>query len=341
MKNINRKLLIPCLLLVVMASCKFSPNNINVPNWNVNLLGPLVNTSASGNNIVQINSLSGTASVSLKQLGYTNTGFVTVPAIPPINLQPFHFQFFNAFQSLTLASGTMNFILTNNLPVILRAGAHVVIMDSVSRDSIFSVTIPVDIAGYGGTYMMPTGKDMSGITIENNLNLIATNLSTDSSAGPITVAGNESFSVKAFISNPTFQSCVLYNDSASFRDTAAFSLQGSKVKTDVQSGTITTFITNNLPVDINLQFYFMLDDRATIIDSLFDNPAFIPARISAAIPSKDSVETTITPTKLSNMNEARYIVSSFKVKNVTSGVVISKTDSINFLLVGNLQVQLN
>ncbi len=341
MKKTNQRLLILCLLLIVIASCKFSPNNINIPNWESNILGPLVRTNATGNNIIQMKTLSGTASVTLKALGNSIPGTGTIPPVSGLNLPPFHLQMFNAFKSLTIESGMLYFTLTNHMPVTLKAGTRIAIIDSISHDTLMSVLLLNDVSADTGFYSIPNGIDMAGKTIESSLSMLITNLSTDSSAGPVTISGNESFTVSAYIKNASFLSCTVGNDSAVFRDTTNFNLQGAKVKTLVTGGTITTFLTNGLPFDMNLQFYFMGPDKTYIIDSLFDNVTTIPARLGASFPSTDSLVCIISDSKLTNLNNARYVISSLQVRNISGLITLSKSDSIQLLLVGNLKVQLN
>ncbi len=341
MKKMKQKLLIPCLLLMVMASCKFAPDAVNVPNWDMDLLGPLVNTSANGNKIVQMKTLKGAASITFSKID-TATGTFPIPALGPIDTLPaFHFQLFNAFKALTLETGMLYFTLDNNMPITLKTGAWITLTDSISGVVLMHVQLNADVPANGGHYQYTTGVDLSGKTIENDLLLTVTNLSTAASNGAVHITGNESFTVSAFLENASLSGCTILPDTLELRDTSEFSLQGYKVKTQMLGeDTITVFITNGLPFNMNLQFYFLRADH-TIIDSLFDGGTFIPQRTSSTQPSLASLVFTFTDIKLKHLVDSRFIYSNLRVKNGAQGITLSKNDAIKLLLVGHLQVKLN
>jgi hypothetical protein len=339
-------LLIPLLMLLVMASCKFAPDAINMPNWQVNVLGPLINATASANQVVQLTTLKGSVFVSMKQLGIAVDTTHTIPATGYQNLPAYNFKLFNSFKSLILETGTLYFTIQNKMAVPLNISTRIRICNHTDTlHPLLDHTIAENVNAYSGSYPYTIGVDLSGKTLEDSLLMLISHVSTDTSNGPVYYTGDESFEVDAFVEGGTLYSGTIYNDSLEFRDTTAFSVQGYKVKTVLESGIITTFITNGLPFDVSVQFYFMAENKVTILDSLFDVGTTVNARMSAAQPSLDSVAFTITNDKINHLNEAKYICSDVRVRSTTTGlnagITLAKTDSLNLLMVGNLMVKLN
>ena len=341
-------ILIPLSIFLFLNACEIiHPKKFNLPPWEPEILGPLVNTSPGINQIIQFKNTAVSYSVFISDAGIPS-GTASIPSKSNLTLPIHTFPLSTSFKSITLDSGTMNFSLQNGFPIDIKAGTVVTLVNATSQTVILSNTLPSDIPALGNYTMIPPA-DLSGKTIEDSVQLVITNFGTDGSVNPITVNNTDHFTLTISLQNPSINKCTIAgNDTITIKDTSAFSIQGYKITTEVVGGTLTVFSTNRLPITSDLQIYF-LDTAYVIRDSLFKqyfivNAAPTDGSGNVTGTTQDSVSVALTDTaKLSNIRNARHIISYLHLKSVpnNSGVTITKDEAMNLILVGDLFVKLN
>jgi len=322
------------------------PQKFNTPPWQPEILGPLVNTSPGINQIIQFKNTATSYSV---YIGDANVpaGNSPIPAISNLNLPVHSFPVSGAFKSITLDSGTLNFSLQNGFPIDIKAGTVITLVNAVSHTQILSNTLSADISAFGN-YTMSPPANMAGITIEDSIQLVITNFGSDGSINPITVSDTDHFTLTISLQNPYIRVCTLIgSDTITIKDTSAFSLLGYTISTDVVSGTLTIFSVNRLPFTSDLQIYF-LDNTQAITDSLFTQyftvhaaPTDINGNVSGT--TQDSVSIPLNDSvKLQNIKNADHVISYLHLKTVANpaGVIVTKDEVMNLILVGDLNVRL-
>src|ERR1019366_2167378 len=90
------------IILILFNGCEFiNPKKLNLPPWQPEILGPLVNTSPGINQIIQFKNTATSYSVYITDAGLGG-GTQTIPAITNINFPVHTFPVSTSFKSITL-----------------------------------------------------------------------------------------------------------------------------------------------------------------------------------------------------------------------------------------------
>lgn len=176
-------------------------------------------------------------------------------------------------ESLTMERFELTFSLTNNFPLPIVGGENATKLLFVQEngDTIASHALQKDTLQEGETYDFVL--NLSDKTISNNTNIFIHDFTTDSTK-EITIDGDENFVFDMRLEVAEFQSLRVFTDQDfQIDETLNFNIDSAEsLNKDKTEGELTFYITNNLPANTNMQFYFM--NNGTITDSLFDNGSF-------------------------------------------------------------------
>ena len=329
-------------LLFIISSCDFKPNDKVVPEWEMEILGPLIKGDLTIQDIAELDSLQASQDLSLADFGLLNMAGVPVPnntpsgTNTPVNAGPFStFNITDAFGSGMIESGEIYFKITNGWEINLQTGTFIF---KSGATTIFSQPIST-IAAYSGvgakpSYTSPVGA-FNNINTNDTLTLEVQNFTT--TGGMITDV-NRKLTVEVFLRNIVIGSITLSStESFSIIDTSDFSISGNSIESESVSGTLNTFIVNPLPVDFRFQIYFMDETKTVKLDSLFDT-----ATIIAANSPETKLVTSLNQTKLNNLKNSDFARTFLKLNTPPSGsVTISNSLVLKVQVVGDLKLKLS
>lgn len=342
----NKPIFIYLILLILLGGygCGFRPNNVETPRWTTEILAPLVKAPLSSDEIVQLKDIAFSQEIKMSDLGVPNGTYPVLPPTPPTSLPPFNVRTGADMASVTFASGKMTMMVQNNLPVNLKAGTTVSI--EAGTNVFFTHTLPNDI-NPGNTYVMTPEYDVTGKTISENVTLKVTNFASDGSSSPVTINGSEKLNVSFSIKGLKIQNIGLAsNNNFELTDTSNFSITGSSIKTGEISGKFILFADNQMPVQMNVQAYF-LDSTKKVIDSLFTSTQMITA---ATVDGSGFSNNTITSSinipvsteKFEKIKPAKYLKSYARVSTGSGAplVFIRNTDKLTLQLVADIKIKI-
>lgn len=332
------------LLLLGVYSCSFKPNNVETPRWTTEILAPLVKAPLSTEEIIQLNDITFSQEVRMSDLGFSNGTYSSIPPISPTSLPTYTVPTSADMASITFASGKMAMTIQNNLPINIKAGTTITV--EVGTNVFFTHTISSNI-NPGNTYTMSPEYDVSNKTISENITLKVNNFASDGSSSPVTVNGSEKITISFSIKGLTVQNIGLAsNNSFELADTSDFSISGVSVKTGEISGKFVLFTDNQIPIQMNVQAYF-LDSTKKVIDSLFTTNQFITA---ATVDGSGFSNSTVTSQvdipfsieKFDKIKPAKYLKSYAKVSTGSGAslVFIRNTDKLTLQLVADIKVKI-
>jgi hypothetical protein len=332
-------------LLGGYGGCGFKPDKVETPRWTTEILAPLVKAPLSAEEIVQLKDITFSQEVKMSDIGVPNGNYPMLPPIPPVSLPPYTLSTSADIASVTFASGKMAMTIQNNLPINLKAGATITIEAGTSV--FFTHTLPNDI-NPGTTYIMTPEYDVAGKTINENVTLKVNNFASDGSSSSVTINGSEKLTVSFSIKGLKVQNIGLAsNNSFELADTANFSITGSSVKTGEISGKFVLFADNQMPVQMNVQAYF-LDSTKKVIDSLFvgGTQSIIAATVDGSGFSNttltSSINIPVSTEKFEKIKPAKYLRSYAKVSTGSGAplVFIRNTDKLTLQLVADIKVKI-
>jgi hypothetical protein len=326
-----------CLVLFcVFPACNFNPDKQVVPAWTMDFLGPIVKADMNIQNIYELDDLHANLSLSLSDFSTpTPTGTMVIPPVPSTNLGPYTMDLTNAFGNADIASGDLSYKITNNLEINVNAGTTVI----MKQGSTTLLSNPTNnIAAFGGTYTSPVTL-LSNTNILSDISLSIQNFSSNGSGGNlVTIDPNRKLILEIFLKNIKIKSITLTNaNSFSITDTSNFNIKGNGIPSQTVSGTFTMYLTNNIPLNFDLQVYF-LDDSKTLLDSLFDSPSTIIKATS--VPSETILVTKLNNRKINNLNKAS-IAQTKLMLNTGANTTIPNSLFMKMQIVGDLQIRLN
>lgn len=325
------------LLISLLSSCKFKVQDKVVPQWDVDVLGPLAKADLSLQDLADIDPITARKSISLSDLGVPVSGIpVLIPATGPQNLGPYDLDLSDAFGTAEFESGEMYFVISNELEVNVEAGTRIIIKDGSTV--LLNDPLKTELAAYNGVYTSPE-INVAGKTLSSLLNLELQQFKSTGTKGTVLIDTERRLIIDIYIKNVKIKKVtVTTKDIFSVADTAEFSLEGGDIKTESLSGVINTYVTSSFPVSLGIQVYFVDESKQIKLDSLFDSPAVINA-MTGKTPTESKFVTTLNSTKTKNLNDAKYVRSYVKMATGTS-VVIYDTTSIKVKIVGDLKVKI-
>lgn len=335
-QNMSMKLfrcILPSILIFVIA-CKSNPDKKIIPGWSTELLGPLVKTKVTGEQILQLQDLSIFSFSTVYDFGY---GYAGKPdSIPEIDLPAFTKtdSISSAFVSMKLEEGILYFKVFNSLDIDIKKGAVITILQQ--GVILLTDTLKSDVAAHNG-YFISKKVSLAGKTLYPEVTIAVNNLGTHGTHGKSLEPGDKKFVTNFFIEQVSFESLTLKPGSYTITDTSSFNLNGRVIKTEAISGDIYTYVKNRFPFTIDMQFYFM-DANFTRTDSLFSSNVVIPP--STPTDTEFVYKQPIIESKIPSIKQAAFLNSNVRFYS-DQNVTISKQNYIDLQLVGDLKISVN
>ena len=344
------KHLFPAILLIGAVGTWQACTTINPDNivWEPEFLGPVVYTvidpveiaNASNDTVVYDNEA---ADLQINNFNYNQS--INTGTVGPVDLPPKYEPLFDLFAKVTIVKGTVNLWFENTWPIAVGAGTHLVGEDSLAGP-IFDHVIPNDVPP-GGFYQVQipiANKDLQfGLIIQfrdfvspggNNVVFDSTN-----TLDVMYDFGLEEFSIA--LAKPSKQ--YVLEDESTFK----LALDGDSVLGENPEGTLSFFLENNLPSQIDLEMKLLNSQGDTVYSFFNGQPVVLPA------PDIDGSGYTVAPTKkdlidavqiadITNIQDAAYLYTHTVFKTPTDPILVVNNDNyIRIQLTADLKVKLN
>jgi len=323
------------ILILSNGPCSFNPNSLESLTWKVDLLGPLVNTEISLEDVIQFDDISLSIDFSMSYLGFTSD--TTVPFFPPITLieltSPKPFTASQFFESSTFDSGEMFYVITNNSPFTIKSGGMLLIKNISDGSIVLSDLILSDIIP-NAIYTMNPKSDLQGETVESSLEITIQNFKTDSISTPTIIKSTDNISIEFNIKVIKVNSIVANPIDTFISDTTDFNLEGDIIETNLLDGTLINYINNELPVRVDTLKATFLDQNYMKLFPLFNS--------NISIEASDSTMITIDSlgTKYPDLKNAKFLYTYVRF-NLPDTATLKKEHSVKLQIVGDLKVKLN
>lgn len=328
------------IILLFLFSCNVKQDHELEPDWDAQILGPLVKEDLSINEIPDIDSFAYVKAFSLeKDFGITQkVPIKDVPEIGPINLPPNHLDLTETFKSAEVESGEIYFVLTNNLPFDVKSG--VVVQISQNGDHLVNDTLESGLPGNGGVYKMPA-LNLDNRTLFPEMDLQILSFATKKSTNAEVLDPSKEFKIEIYIDKLKFKSITLSKGNTfNVEETVDLNLKGADINAQSLSGKLYTFANNGMPLKFSLQLYF-LDGSYTVLDSLFNTDPTIQEPVIAGgvtvTPRETKITTELNEAKANKIINAEFLRIKFNAANPPD-VIINKDNLLKFQLTGDLNV---
>lgn len=330
------------LIIFLFTSCKFQPDEITLPKWKSEWLGPLTKISLSPQDIKGIDSIHFENNFQPSQLGLPPGNYPNFPAINNITLSQ-TVQTSNIYYEITFDSAFSTVKIQNQMPFTIKSGAKISL--GKNGNNLFSFTVNNDILP-GSTYQSPV-FDFAGKKLYNEVEIKIEDFSTYAINNSFSIQGNEKLTIQFDIINFQVRELgVEANNQFQIIDTTDFSFAGDEMIADAVKGKLKIFIENQFPIQQNIQAYFM-DSLKNIVDSLFAQPFVITsANVDGQGYSTNkplsSNEIPINPQKFENLKKAKFLMAKAIFQNINNSVPLirmRRSDQFDIQVVGDLQLQ--
>jgi len=332
------------LILLPLCSCNINPNQQITPNWNTNLLGPLVKTSLTLDNFSELEkqNIHATQIIYMNEVSSSYISGFAAPAVTNVPLGPFTLNLTNAFTQATFDSGQFYFVVTNGFPIDAKKGT---IIKFTQNGVLFTQdTLKSDLK-MDSTYTLPV-INLAGKTLLSEMTLNVTFSSDGSNGMPVTFTSSNYFKVEVFLSGVKLHSAtVLPQNTFHIDDTTNFQISGDVIRANAVSGNFISHFGNGLPLSFNVQAYF-LDENKKLIDSLFIKPTTL-----ASAELNNCINYTVGKTldtipynsqKQAIINDTRFVWLSFTIQSHGScpSLIITEYDTLAVQIVGDLTLNI-
>ncbi len=329
-------------IIIVLQSCKFSPDEITLPNWKSEWLAPISKTTLSPQDIQGVDSIHFEHGFSANDLGMPLGTYPMLPAITGLNISQ-SVTTSNIYYEVTFDSALGKIKIINSMPFTIKAGTKITL--DKNNNVLFSFTINNDVAP-NTTFQSPD-IDFAGKKLYNQIDVKLENLSTNAVNNSVTISGNERITIQFDIINLQLRElAVEANNQFEVVDTTDFTFAGDEMAAKAVNGKLKIFIENQFPIQQTIQAYFM-DSLFNVVDSLFTQPFVIfSAHVDAQGYSNDkplsSAEIILNAQKFNNLKNAKFLKAKAvfqNINNTVSLVRMRRTDSFDIQVVGDLQLQ--
>ncbi len=330
------------ILMGILSSCKFKPDEITLPKWKSEWLGPLVKISLSPQDIKSIDSIHFENNFSPNQFGIPPASYPSLPAINNLTVSQ-TVQTSDIYYEITFDSAFTTIKIQNQMPFTIKSGAKISL--GKNGNNLFSFTTNNDITP-GSTYQSQV-FDFAGKKLYNEVDVKIEDFNTYSINSPFTIQGNEKLIIQFDIKNFQLRElAVEANNQFEILDTTDFSFAGDEMAADAVNGKMKIFIENQFPIQQSMQAYFM-DSLMNVVDSLFNQPFVIAsANVDGQGYSIDKPLSTneilLNPQKFDNLKKAKFLMAKAKFENINNTVSVTRmrrSDQFDIQVVGDLQLQ--
>jgi|GEM_PF-2641992 hypothetical protein len=330
------------ITLLFLFSCNLKPDQDLEPDWDAQILGPLVKEDLTISNIPDIDSFAYIQGFSLeKDFGITQVVPIKdVPEIGPLTLPPNALDLTETFKSAHIESGEVHFILTNDLPFEIKPGMKIQIRHAGTTEPLVEQTLDTGLPGNGGNLYISSVK-LENKTLLPELELLILDFATNKSPDADLLDPSKEFKIEVYIKELKFNSITLSKGNTyNVEEIVDINLKGTNINAESLSGQLFTFANNGMPLRFNLQLYF-LDGSYTVLDSLFNTDPTIQEPVTAGgiaiAPVETKIITDLTEHKADKIINAEYLRIKFRAVNAPD-VTISKDNLLKFQLTGDLNV---
>lgn len=330
------------IILLFLFSCNVKQDHELEPDWDAQILGPLVKEDLSINEIPDIDSFAYVKSFSLeKDFGINQkVPIKDVPELGPIDLPPNHLDLTETFKSAEVESGEIYFVLTNNLPFNVKPGVRVIISQVGDPIPLVDRTLDSGLPGNGGVYKMPA-LNLDNKTLYPEMNLEIHSFATQKSTNAEDLDPSKEFKIEIYIHKLKFKSITMSKGNTfNVEETVDLNFKGTDINAQSLSGKLYTFANNGMPLKFGLQLYF-LDGSYTVLDSLFNTDPTIQEPVIVGgvtvTPRETKITTELNEAKANKIINAEFLRIKFNAANPPD-VVINKDNLLKFQLTGDLNV---
>lgn len=330
------------VLVLFLSSCNFKPDEITVPKWKSDWLGPIAKISLTPQDINTIDSIHFEQSFGNSFFSLPTGSYPNLPAINNLSLTA-NVQTSDIYYEITFDSAFSYVKIQNQFPFTIKSGLKVSL--GKNGNHLFSFTVNNDIAP-NSTYQSPE-FDFAGKVLYNEVELKLENFSTNPINQNVTITGNEKLTIQFDIKNLQLREiAVESNNQFDVIDTTDFTFAGEGLTAEAVNGKLKIFIENQFPIQQNIQGYFM-DSLYHVVDSLFIQPFVIaPASVDGQGYSTDkplsSNEIVLNAQKFDNLKKAKFLIAKASFQNINQTVPLTRmrrTDHFDIQVVGDLQLQ--
>lgn len=325
------------ILILSNGACNFNPNSLDSLTWKVDLLGPLVKTEISLEEILQFEDVRLPIEFSMSYLDSNFINDITVNSFPPITIAeldpPQKFTASDFFNSVTFDSGEMYYVITNNSPFTIEKGGILVIRNSSDLSEVLSDSIKSDILP-DSVYTMDPKLNLAEKTVESSLEITIKDLKTKAITTPTLIKSTDNISIEFNIIKIKIKQVVVNPNIFVVSDTTNINLQGDIVETNVVDGTLINYINNDLPIRVDTLKATFLDQNLMELFPLFNS--------NISIEASDSTKIIIDSlgTKFPQINKAKFLYTYVRF-NLPVTSTFKKENSVKLQIVGDLKVKLN
>lgn len=337
------------LVSILVVSCDFKPGDIETPEWNLDMFGPLAKSDLTVEEILQIQTVTFVKALTTTDVGLKPPG--TYPSLPADFVPlagPHLYTLSDSFIDLKVLTGSYTIKVENNLPFPIKSGVKVFATDTTNTDTIFKFHLTKNLLS--GQSFVANPISIAGKIVPNRVNFWVQDVGMDAVTSPVTISASTNVKVSFTLDNFTIDYVrISPSNQITFADTVAMSTEGQVIKSDAASGIIKMYVRNGMPIQMDVQAY-LLDGEKMLIDSFWTERVIIPpAKASATTytaTTPDSVlfQFSLDSDKITSLNKAKYIYPKavFRSMNPTYPYVkITKNDFISVQAVGDIQLRVN
>ena len=329
------------LSIIIIPSCNYNLNNLDIPDWELELLGPIAQTELKLEDLVELQDLVFIENIGINELGLP-VGVIPFPMIALPVVGPVEKRIFDQFELLEADSVYMKVTLTNEFPFTLKQGTQLNFNNEISGSLIFSFPLSEDLESNESTSIEVI---LLNTEVEPVLSITATNFSTGSTQGVLLESNDRAILTFEMIFIRLSDVYILPDKSVSFKDTVGFNLQGTGLSATALEGTLNLFVENTYPLEGEVQAYFF-NSSETIVDSLLDPRGVIELPLLAGtnvVESKESkLSAEISQDRINRLNTATKMFIFFELGTPSGSEAYHAKNLVGFntIMTGDLKIQI-
>lgn len=290
MVNTNlKKLTCVFMVLAVLASCKKDGLlDFEGLEHNSEWIFPLLRTEISAEKASKIENIDYDFELNVSDVPFVITG-VPVPAISGQTAGPYLLSSpIDELVRFRTDTGRATITITNNFPINIKAGSAVQITNTTNSEVVYSGTLANDIPAMGGIDSLVITNVTLSPWVDSDLEFSISNMGTDGSGGSIPDFNTyDNIHIQFNIEVVQVNEVVLKSTlDYSISDTVDYTFENSddiasEQEEVFQGAKVNFLVENSVPLDLELQVYFM-DQNYLVIDSLLDVSVVESPSIDAA-----------------------------------------------------------
>lgn len=330
--------------LLLMSACQKIVLDEN--EWQSDWLLPILKAKLTMAQLKEVKKQTISYSIPATDLGFTENVAIDVPAVSITNLGPYIQPLSDWVQSVTIDTLAIRIDINNVFPIAIGAGTQLTVRNSadtmITSNIVTCLTIPADILP---GQRFESSIQVSKSTLEDNLYLFVDVLNTPGGT-------QVSFSTSPTLINISLEvidlSKIRIYPSKEYTNKDTFKIDFSNQYTNIDSmanGNVTVSLENGLPIQTQVQLYFLDATKSTVIDSMFVSSFEVQAGITdlngfTSQSSTSSSTITLSAEKISRIRQARYAAVQYALStppNNGNSILIDKTAYLELFISGDLK----